>query len=190
MPFTKKYVKILINEIISQIIKLNKKNMSEKVLISLSIIIAGLFIAIGIYFDSGEYSNNNIKKNFQNEQVKNLIPNPKIVDPETELIIGNKNAEIFIVEYSDLECPYCKRYNDTASEKLIKKWSDKVGFVFRHFPLKKHPSAFAEAVAVECAFELGGEEKFISYKQAIFSETKSDGAFPETRLDAIAVEIG
>jgi protein-disulfide isomerase len=163
--------------------------MSEKLLIPVSIIIAALLIGGGIYFASTDTKSVNNELTKKEETDKEI----KKVDPMTEHIEGSKDAEIFIVEYSDLECPYCKRYNDTASSKLIKKYKDggKVAFIFRHFPLSSiHPSSFGEAVATECAAKLGGEEKFFKYKDKIFSLTSSDGKFDNSKLPEIAESIG
>ena len=58
-------------------------------------------------------------------------------------ILGNKNARITIIEYSDLLCPFCKRhYNAQTIENLITKYPNDVNMVFRQMPLPQlHPTA-------------------------------------------------
>jgi hypothetical protein len=58
-------------------------------------------------------------------------------------ILGNKDAKITIIEYSDLLCPFCKRhYNSQTIENLVKKYPDDVNMIFRQMPLPQlHPTA-------------------------------------------------
>ena len=65
-----------------------------------------------------------------------------------------------------------------------------MGFVYRHVPLKKHPSAIIESVAIECAAKLKGEKEFEEFKNIIFEETSSNGNFSTDRLIAIAMTMG
>lgn len=162
--------------------------MNEKMLIPVSLLIAGLLIGTGVYFASTS------KPATSASADQNLTTQtPAKVNIENDHIVGSKSADVFIIEYSDLECPFCKRYNDESSKQLIEKYAEdgKVGFVFRHMPLSSiHPSAFGEAIATECVAKLTGEEKFFEYKEAIFAETKSDGNFDTARLTQIATSMG
>lgn len=167
----------------------NWKNMNEKNLIPLSILVAGIFIGLSIYLTSDEKTPVVIEKN--NEEKKEITA--KRVDTLNDHILGNKDAEVFLVEYSDLECSFCKNYNKNVIKKLQQKYKDneKLAFVFRHFPLtSKHPSSFEQAVSLECAAKLGGEKKFFEFKEKIFSETASDGHFSSSRLSEISQELG
>ena len=162
--------------------------MNEKILIPLSILVAGSFIGLALYFTS----NNNpvVIEKYDDSQEQEI--EVRKVDPIKDHISGSKNAEIFIIEYSDMECSFCKNYNKQVVQKVEKLYEDneKVGMVFRHFPLtSEHPSSFEEAVSLECASELGGDEKFFKFKEKIFSETASDGNFSSSRLEEIAVEL-
>ena len=69
-------------------------------------------------------------------------------------ILGDKNAPVTIIEFSDYECPFCKRHFDSTHPELVKKYIDtgKVKLVFRDFPLSFHePMASKEAIAASCA---------------------------------------
>lgn len=162
--------------------------MNEKLLIPLSILTAGFFVGLAIYFTTNTDQLKIVKGTDGEEKIT-----VRKTNPETDHISGDKNAEIFLIEYSDLECNFCKNYNKNVVKKLEKKYkdTDKVSFVFRNFPLtKQHPSSFEEAVSLECASELGGNEKFFEFRDKIFSETASDGNFKSERLTEIAKELG
>ena len=64
---------------------------------------------------------------------------------------GAKDGKVTIVEYSDFQCPFCKRGYDTIETQVLKQYPDKVKFYFRHFPLPFHPWAMPGAIAAECA---------------------------------------
>lgn len=86
-------------------------------------------------------------------------------------VLGNKDATVTIVEFSDFECPYCRIFfNDTFAQ-LKKEYVEtgKVAVYYRHFPLPFHPLATPFAIATECANEQG---KFWELHDKIF---KSQG---------------
>lgn len=69
--------------------------------------------------------------------------------------IGPADAPVSVVEYGDFECPNCKQAAP-AVKLLLRHFSDRVRFVYRHFPLEEvHPHAVAAAEAAECASEQG-----------------------------------
>jgi len=110
---------------------------------------------------------------------------------EQDHIYGNPDAEISLIEYSDFECPFCKKFHATAKS-LVEAYDGKVNWVYRHFPLSFHnPGALKEAVASECAGELGGNDIFWKYANGIYERTRSGGGgFPESRLIPLAEELG
>lgn len=107
-------------------------------------------------------------------------------------IRGNPNAEVFIVEYSDTECPFCKRFHTTMQQIASEYGSDgKVAWVYRHFPLDSlHKKARSEAVALECANELGGNDGFWKYADRLFEVTPSNDGLDPTELPKIAAYVG
>ncbi|NPA22519.1 MAG: thioredoxin domain-containing protein [Candidatus Micrarchaeota archaeon] len=70
---------------------------------------------------------------------------------------GNPNASIVIVEFSDFECPYCKRFYDQTLPQLTQDWIEtgKIAFYYRHLPLPFHPKAEPAALASYCAQQQG-----------------------------------
>jgi protein-disulfide isomerase len=106
-------------------------------------------------------------------------------------VYGNPKASVSLIEYSDFECPFCKRFHLTAKE-IVKNYKEQVNWVYRHFPLNFHnPGAQKQAEASECANELGGRDAFWKYTDAIYERTKSNGkGFPLTDIVPLAKELG
>lgn len=113
---------------------------------------------------------------------------PKI--SEKDHIKGNKNAQIAMIEYSDMECPFCKSFHPTVQQALDS-YNGKVMWVYRHFPLSFHANAQKEAEASECANELGGNDAFWKYTDAVYARTTSNGTgFALDKLVPLAKELG
>lgn len=84
-------------------------------------------------------------------------------------VLGNKDAKVTIVEFSDFQCPFCKRFVDQTWEQLKKDYIDsgKAKLTFRHLPLSSiHPNAQKAAEASECANE---QDKFWDYHDKLFA---------------------
>lgn len=81
---------------------------------------------------------------------------------------GSKKAPVTIVEFSDFECPYCKRGAETL-QKVLKEYGRKVKVYYRDFPLGFHKKAVPAAVAARCAGEQG---KFWQYHDKLFETRK------------------
>lgn len=97
-------------------------------------------------------------------------------------ILGNKDAKVTIVEFSDLQCPFCKKYLDDTHEQIKEKYIDtgKVKFTFRHYPLTSiHPNAQISSEAAECANE---QSKFWEFHDKVFAEQETWS--PQTLADA------
>lgn len=107
-------------------------------------------------------------------------------------IRGNPNAPVKIVEYSDTECPFCKRFHSTMKEMMDTYGKDgKVAWVYRHFPLDSlHPKARSEAVALECANDVGGNDKFWEYTDRLYEITPANNGLDAAELPKIAAYVG
>ena len=127
----------------------------------------------------------------QRSRADNLAKNIRPVSSGRDHILGNPDATVTLVEYSDFECPYCKKFHPTA-KRLVEAFDGKLNWVYRHFPLSFHnPGAQKQAEASECASELGGDDAFWSYTDKIYERTKSNGkGFPIADLIPLAVELG
>lgn len=105
-------------------------------------------------------------------------------------IRGNKNAKVALIEYSDMECPFCKRFHPTMQQ-VLKEYGDKVKWVYRDYPLDFHQNAQKEAEAGWCINEFGGNDAFWKYADLLFERTTSNGTgFALEKLGPLAKEVG
>ena len=175
-----------------------KSNTTNPYLIPGAIVLAGAFIAAALFF--GGSSQNSPTAVETPTQPVAQAPQPtgstdavRPVD-ETDHIKGSLDAPIKIVEYSDFECPFCKRFHDTMNE-VVDKYAEsgEVAWVFRQFPLEQlHPvKAQAVAVASECAAELGGNDAFWQFTDGYFDVTLTNNRTDiETVIPQLVSQIG
>ncbi|MBT4120975.1 MAG: thioredoxin domain-containing protein [Candidatus Magasanikbacteria bacterium] len=105
-------------------------------------------------------------------------------------IRGNVDAPITIVEFSDSECPFCKRFHDSMLE-VMDGYGDQVRWVYKHAPLDSlHRKARKEAEAMECASELGGNDGFWKYADRLYEITPSNDGLNIAELPKIAEYVG
>lgn len=170
-------------------------------LIPLAVIIAGAVIAFAVVMTGGAAPGQQtaqVSPEEQEEQVQPKQEEPKsILDnlrpiSERDHIKGNPDAAVKLVEFSDTECPFCKRFYDTTQQ-LFSEYgaSGQVAIIFRHFPLESlHSKAPKEAQAAECAWELGGNDAFWAYLDRIFEITPSNNQLDLQELPRIAEYAG
>lgn len=106
-------------------------------------------------------------------------------------IRGDLNtAQAIVVEFSDTECPFCKRFHPTMQQ-VVDDYGGQVAWVYRHFPLDSlHPKARKEAEATECAAELGGNDGFWAYLDRLFEITPANNGLDPAELPEIAKFVG
>ncbi|HNW71582.1 MAG TPA: thioredoxin domain-containing protein [Candidatus Paceibacterota bacterium] len=145
-----------------------------------AIIIAGLIIA-GAILLKDKSSSSNADTALQKVKIEQVS--------DQEHILGNKNAKIMIVEYSDTECPWCKVFHSTM-QKVVSENSN-VAWVYRHYPISElHSKSEHEAIATECAWEQGGNDMFWKYINEVFARTESNNKLETTELSKIANDLG
>ncbi len=157
-----------------------------------SILIAALMVTIALVYSTGKKTENQAANLAGSVQTNQNAPTPENVKPvsETDHILGNPNAPIKIIEFSDLECPFCKDFHATMQQ-VMKTFGDQVAWVFREFPLPSlHPKAPNEAQAAECAAKLGGNDKFWAFIDNVFEITPSNNGLDPAELPKIASDIG
>ncbi|MBI2034614.1 MAG: DsbA family protein [Candidatus Levybacteria bacterium] len=89
-------------------------------------------------------------------------------------LLGDANAKVTIVEFSDFQCPFCRKFYNEALQQIKKDYIDtgKVKLAYRHFPLSFHPMSMPSALASECANEQG---RFWDYHDKMFEEQEKLG---------------
>ena len=94
------------------------------------------------------------------------------IKPEGAPSLGPANAPVLIVEYSDLQCPYCSKAHQEIEANLVKTYGKKVRWIFKHYPLTNiHPWAFDAAAASLCAYK-AKPEAFWKFTAAIFEKQR------------------
>ena len=107
-------------------------------------------------------------------------PGPVKVSLDDDPVLGNKDAKVTLIEFSDYECPYCKRHFDQVYPQIKKDYIDagKVKLVYRDLIVvpSHNPLATTEAIAANCAREQGGDAMYFRYHDEIFKKTTSNGS--------------
>ncbi len=162
--------------------------------IPIAIVIAGVLIAGAVYLGTSKGASTTAGNNQQPQQVAQQTGDLERMRSisKDDHIRGNPDAPVKIVEYSDPECPFCKRFHDTMKQVMDEYGKDgKVAWVYRNFPLDQlHSKARNESVAIECAGDLGGNDKFWAYADRLYEVTPSNDGLDPMELHNIAQYIG
>lgn len=104
-------------------------------------------------------------------------------------IRGNANAQILIFEYSDSDCPFCEQFHPTL-EQVVNDYKGKVAWVYRFFPLDIHPNSTTEAIALQCAGQIGGPSAFNQYLDTVINVTLAANPKSNQALTTFATQQG
>ncbi len=147
----------------------------NNLMIPLAIVVAGGLIAGAVFFgNQGGGSDSQQKK-----KVVQSAGSVDKVNPVTarDHIRGNPDAQVKIVEYSDFECPFCKRFHGTMSRVMDEYGKDgRVAWIYRQFPLDQlHPKNGRKvSLASECVNEIAGNNAFWNFADKFFKLTPSN----------------
>lgn len=168
----------------------------EDLSIPLAIILAGALIGGAIFYSNNTQSGAAMKRPVAPEQQVDAdtqqIPATELALRSDDHVLGNQNADVLVIEYSDTECPFCKKFHETMLEVMDQyRKAGTVAWVYRHYPLDQlHPKAHKEAEALECANAQGGNEAFWTYAAKLFAVTPSNNGLDSAELPKIASDIG
>ncbi len=164
---------------------------SEKLMLPVSIIIAGLLIGGGVYLNGRLAKDAPSPASNQQAISTDLAGTLREIDANDH-VLGSADARVIIVEYSDTECPFCKIFHSAMLSIMQDYGKDgQVAWVYRHFPMVDiHSRAFKEAEALECAGELGGNSKFWEYTNKVYEVTPSNNELDPAELINIATSVG
>jgi protein-disulfide isomerase len=159
--------------------------MKSQYVLPLTIVVAGLLIA-GAVFLAGKSGTPSAANNGTSQAI-NFRP----VDA-TDHTLGNPNATVKVIEYADLECPYCKVFETTMHQVMdYYGQSGQVSWTYRPFPLAQiHSKAPKEAEAAECAADQGGNTAYFNYIDKLYSITPGENNLDLAQLPIIAQDVG
>ena len=133
-----------------------------------AIVIAGVFIAGAVYLTAGKGGQASVG----GREIKASV-NPITAEDH---VFGASNPDVYVIEYSDYQCPFCERFHVTMKD-IVGEYSGRVAWVYRHFPLESiHPEARPAAIASECIATLGGADAFWQFTDQLFADQKSMSA--------------
>lgn len=164
-----------------------------------SILLSGMMIASAVLYNGVQSRSNN------NNSFSNTVPQQDQNDPvdarnisvdlsEDTPYLGSKSkSKIAIIEFSDFECPFCKKFHNESRKEIIEQYvkTDKAILALKDYPLDFHdPLATQQAVAAKCVYEQKGNQAYFDYVDLIFANTTSGGdGMKKSRLNELAREI-
>jgi len=168
----------------------SKKN---NLILPAAIVIAGLLVAGGLFLglrENGTRADVALAAQAGAPSTADLEKMAAITSDDH--VRGDINAPVKIVEYSDTECPFCKRFHPTLQQVMDEYGKNgKVAWIYRHFPLDQlHSKARKEAEATECAAELGGNDAFWAYLDRLMEVTPANNGLDPAELPRIAQYVG
>ncbi len=161
---------------------------NNKLFLPISIIVAAVLISGTLLYTVGG-GHGAGQANVSASVKENVADNIRPVD-KNDYVRGSTDPQVVVVEYSDLECPYCKHFQ-TTMQQLIQEYGDKVAWVYRQFPIQQlHSQAPYEALASECVGKLGGNDAFWKFIDKVYEVTPSNDGLDLSLLPGFAKDAG
>jgi len=162
-------------------------------IIPIAIITGFAMIAIAIFFtnqgdDTSERPNDQSAATADEELTDGVA---RSVD-ETDYILGNPNAPIVMIEYSDYDCPFCKKFHQTMHQIMDEYGvTGRIAWVYRQFPLAElHPNSPRVSEAALCVGDIGGNSAFWTFSDLIYDGRNIDQGTNVTKLAKYAETSG
>lgn len=155
----------------------------DKIILPLSIFVAGLLIALSIFLTNNGSKNSDTTPTVEGT-TETTDTGAQEEFPAAKTVIGNspyigdiKKAKVALVEYTDFQCPYCERHATETKPQIISEYVDtgKIIYVVRNFPLDFHGEISKQSAnAGLCVNELGGSKKFFEFYSQAFAKASVD----------------
>lgn len=110
------------------------------------------------------------------------------IDVAGRPVRGNPNAKVTVINFDDLQCPYCARMHQTLYPATFNRYKDKVRFIYKDFPLQTiHPWATHAAIDADCLAAQSAETywSYVDYVHAHGEEINGDGSDPKVSFAAL-----
>ncbi len=123
------------------------------------------------------------------------MPTNVTVSIDDDAVLGDKGkAKVAIVEFTDYECPFCKRFHTDTFDTLVKEYVDtgKAIIVTRDYPLSFHDPKATEAAAVaECIRKEKGDASYFAFAKGYYQGTQTNGkGMPAGKVEALIAKMG
>lgn len=162
------------------------KKVSNK-LLPISILVSAVLVSGSLSFFGYEYANKMTDDVFNakvEDGIKAFIAKQQAAQPEDKTgtvvagdytdddpVLGDKNANVTMIEFSDYQCPVCQRFHAEVFPLLKTKYIDtgKMKLVYRDLPLTSiHPNAYPAALAADCVKDQGGDSMYYKMHENMF----------------------
>lgn len=174
-----------------------QSNNVQSILTALSFLVLGATIAlVGTSISESSQANlGEVVVQNDTQEEEQIIIN---VDEDNDAVMGDKDAPILMVEFSDYQCPFCRKFYNETLPQIKENYIDTglVRFAYRDLPLPSlgHTDATPAANAAECAREQEGDEMYFSFHDKIFEGQNALGngtvKIPSESLYSYAEELG
>ncbi len=165
----------------------------SKLILPGAILIAAVMISGSILYARLSAGQALIQQQTQGDTTSQYIT----VGTDDDPVLGDPNAPVTMIEFSDFQCPYCRAFWRDTLPLIKQNYIDtgKVKLVYRDFPLSIHPNSMLGAQAADCAIDQG---KFWQMHDEIFSQQDKQGidTIPFTQADtekwaaAVGLNVG
>ena len=155
----------------------------------LAIVVGFAMIAIAIFFTSGNQTPTaQAPTSTDNAVAASAVRSVS----DSDYILGNPNAPIVMIEYSDYDCPFCKQFHATMHQILDEYGvTGRLAWVYRQFPLVDlHPNAPQISEAALCVGDIGGNNAFWTFSDAVFDSRDETEFTNITKLPQFAEAAG
>jgi protein-disulfide isomerase len=157
--------------------------------IPLAIMVGFAMIAIAIFFTSGRTAP--VVQAPADQTGSAAVSTTRAIS-DTDYILGNPNAPIVMIEYSDYDCPFCKQFHATMQQVMDEYGvSGRVAWVYRQFPLiDLHPNSPQISEAALCVGDIGGNDAFWTFSDTVFDSREETEFTNVTKLAQFAETAG
>jgi len=177
-------------------------------LLPVSILVASILVSGSLSYFGYEYANKMTDDVFNakvEQGIKAFIAKQQAAQPEDKTgtvvqgdfsdddsVLGDKNAPVTMIEFSDYQCPVCQRFHAEVFPALKEKYIDtgKMKLVYRDLPLTSiHPYAYPAALAADCVKDQGGDTMYYKMHENMFKAELSSDLTPDV-LQKAATDSG
>jgi protein-disulfide isomerase len=161
-------------------------------IIPIAIICGFAMIANAIFFTNQGSGTNPEPSQAEGETADEFTDGVARSVDESDYILGNPNAPIVMIEYSDYDCPFCKQYHQTMHQIMDEYGvTGRIAWVYRQFPLAElHPNSPRISEAALCVGDIAGNDAFWTFTDLVFEERDLNEPTNVTKLTDYADQSG